>query len=452
MLFLRARSALGSPIRLATVIAALMATACAGSHRETDIASVARGIADRGRVTMSAPAERTLPAGVAPEDGLSPEEAVVLALARNADLQVDLAELGIADAAVREAGQLRNPILTLLFPWGPKQGEGTVKWPIDALWLRPKRLAAARLEAQAVVERLVARGLSLVADTRIFYADAVLGRERSAMARQSARLRGEIAGVAEARLRSGDVSPFEISAARADRGLALDEASRMSADAAIAAERLRLLVGLDELPPLSGSSPPLPSAVCEDVPALLAQAAERADVRSAALMLDAAARRVGLTRAEVFGLTAVADANQRGTEGFELGPGIESALPLLNWNGAAVARARAEVERARARYVALRQRVASEVRESQAQLGSARTLHQIWARELLPLREEEVRQAQSRFDAGEDPYLLVMEAQRRLLDARVGEAESSAELVRARARVDRSVGREVACPAPRPRT
>ena len=35
-------------------------------------------------------------------------------------------DLGFARADLIEAGQLRNPILSLLFPWGPKQFEATL--------------------------------------------------------------------------------------------------------------------------------------------------------------------------------------------------------------------------------------------------------------------------------------------------------------------------------------
>jgi len=181
---------------------------------------VAEGIEQRAGRPVPADAGPTgaLPAGVSLSDGLNEDEAVTLALARNPDFQADLADLLFAGASLQEAGQFRNPVLTLLFPWGPQQLEATVKWPFDALWLRPRRVAAARLDADAVVERLVARGLSLAADARIAYADAMAARLRAATVSEAARVRERIGEIAEARLKAGDVSPFEIGAHAGGRG------------------------------------------------------------------------------------------------------------------------------------------------------------------------------------------------------------------------------------------
>ena len=93
--------------------------------------------------------EPELPAGVTAEDGLTQDEAVAIALWNSPTFLVNLADLGIARADVAQAGLLRNPVFSLLLPWGPKQLEATLRWPIDALWQRPRRLAAARVSADA---------------------------------------------------------------------------------------------------------------------------------------------------------------------------------------------------------------------------------------------------------------------------------------------------------------
>ena len=80
--------------------------------------------------------------------------------------------LAIARADLVEAGLLRNPVFSLLFPWGPKQLEFTLQYPFDLLVQRPARIDAARLNARAVGERLVWDALSLVAQVRTAHADA----------------------------------------------------------------------------------------------------------------------------------------------------------------------------------------------------------------------------------------------------------------------------------------
>ena len=126
------------------------------------------------RVEGTAP----LPPDASIDDGLTSQEAVAIALWNSPSFQATLADLGIARADLVEAGLLRNPVFSLLFPVGPKQLEWTLQFPIDALWQRPRRVAAAQLNAQAVGERLVWDALSLVAQTRTAHADAVIADRR----------------------------------------------------------------------------------------------------------------------------------------------------------------------------------------------------------------------------------------------------------------------------------
>ena len=66
-----------------------------------------------------------------------------------------------------EAGFLRNPIFSLLLPVGPKQLEFTLNWPLEALWQRPRRVAAARLDVERVAQGLVQGGLDVVRDAKL---------------------------------------------------------------------------------------------------------------------------------------------------------------------------------------------------------------------------------------------------------------------------------------------
>ena len=129
-------------------------------------ASLSRLKKETGHPTRDSVGGAELPADVSIDDGLTETEAIEIALWNNTGFQESLADLGIARADLVQAGLLRNPVLSLLFPWGPKQLEATARWPIDALWQRPNRVAAARLNAEAMGERLVAGGLNLVANTQ----------------------------------------------------------------------------------------------------------------------------------------------------------------------------------------------------------------------------------------------------------------------------------------------
>ncbi len=161
-----------------------------------------------------------MPPGVLIEDGLSPDDAVALALWNNPGFQVALTDLGLARADLIEAGQLRNPILSLLFPWGPKQFEATLQLPIEAIWQRPKRVKAASLDADAVAARLMADGLGVMAQARTAYLTATAADARVRLAAESAELWGRLRRIADARLREGDISEFEARSIRSEAAMA----------------------------------------------------------------------------------------------------------------------------------------------------------------------------------------------------------------------------------------
>ena len=130
-----------------------------------------------------------LPDGVLLDDGLTGDEAVAVALWNNAQFQADIMELGFARADLVEAGLLRNPVFSLLFPLGPKQLEATLNLPLEFFWQRPKRVAAAKLNVESVADNLVQHGFNLTRDVMIAYAELVLARERSKIVSEEATLR-----------------------------------------------------------------------------------------------------------------------------------------------------------------------------------------------------------------------------------------------------------------------
>ena len=128
----------------------------------------------------------SLPPGVLPDDGISEDEAVAVALWNNPELRATFADLGVARADLVEAGVLVNPDLQLLFGVGSKPFELLLGAPIQALWQRPKRVAAAKLNVEKTSETLVQRGLDLTRDVRVAHANY-------SAARGQAKIHGELA-------------------------------------------------------------------------------------------------------------------------------------------------------------------------------------------------------------------------------------------------------------------
>jgi outer membrane protein, heavy metal efflux system len=232
------------------VRAAVLAVVCAlvvflsGCATTSDGIATPADVADRiekqtGYRTREALAEPGVPSGVSLDDGLTEDEAVAIALWNNPGFQQSVADLGIARAELVQAGLLRNPVFTLLLPWGPKQLEATAKLPIEAIWQRPQRVAAARVAADAVAERLVATGLNLVADSRLAVVGLVSAQARVQLAADTAEIGRRIAELSRRRLSAGDISQLEADTFETEASRAAEEARRVTIEVDLARNSLR---------------------------------------------------------------------------------------------------------------------------------------------------------------------------------------------------------------------
>jgi cobalt-zinc-cadmium efflux system outer membrane protein len=389
--------------------------------------------------------EPTEPPGVVVADGVSDDEAVRLALWNNAAFREALAQLGFSRADLAQAGMLPNPTLSLLFPLGPKQLEYSVALSLDALWLQPRRVSIARGDGARSAQALVQTGLDLVRDVRVASAELALADERVRNFEALLALRTEIREIAQRRLALADISELEFAAVRLDDLQAREDAARSRAAARQAQQRWQMLLGLG----LREPEPVLVAtggeeACAGDYASLWQQTLfARPDLRAGELAIETAASRAGLAVAEIFTLTALLDANGSGSSGFETGPGLSAAIPLLSQNQGARLRADAELERAAAAYTALVQR-------AHLELVTALERAQEAERELRSVRDEiepqvgalldQVRRAYALGNVG---YLAVLEASRQELGVRTRKSELLAELRRSCAELDRSVGRRV---------
>ncbi|MBA3441752.1 MAG: TolC family protein [Pyrinomonadaceae bacterium] len=385
----------------------------------------------------------SIPEGVSLSDGLTEDEAVTIALWNNATFNADLAALGFARADLKEAGLLRNPVLSVLFPIGPKQLEAVVNLPIELLWQRPRRVAAAKTNVQRVAESLEQNALNLVRDVRLAYSDVLLAQDRATLSANIVETRRPIPTIMEARFRVGDISELEMNAARIEARTVEEEVGRLAREVPVVKERLRFLLGLSaeqtafEIAPTT-FQPSLP----EDADTLLREAfAARPDLRAAELAIEAAGQRAKWERSRIFSVIATLDINGQGTRGFEAGPGVAVEVPIFNRNQGGVSRAEAEVELALRQYALVRQQIATEVQEARAQLVQARESLTAMRERIMPRLEEDVRIWQASFKDGEVPYLFVLQNRQQLDAARVREAEMEATLRRARVQLERGVGK-----------
>jgi cobalt-zinc-cadmium efflux system outer membrane protein len=255
-------------------------------------------------------------------------------------------------------------------------------------------------------------------------------------------VRQRIAQLTEARLRAGAISELEVIAARAEAGLAQEQRIRFEHDSAIAAERLRAILGLaEDRTAWQMAAEDAPMASPPGIEALLEKAMmSRPDLRAGELAVEAAMERAGWERSRAVVLTAELSSKEVGANGMLTGPGLSAEVPVLNRNQGLRERADREVEAASRRYLALKQTVALEVREAREQLVQAQeTLARMREDVLTPLRRG-AELAEEQYENGDVSYLFVLEQTRGLLDAQIRAIDLETAVRRAQAQLERSTG------------
>lgn len=388
------------------------------------------------------------PNGACLEDGLSEEEAVLIALWNNAAFHEALADLGVARGDLVQAGLLPNPELVFLFASIDKPYRYAVDLPLEAFWLRPIRIKAAAREAQRVCERLTQLGLDLIRDVRVAYAEALVARGRLDVAEAAVQVRGEISRLAEARLKAGDISAQEATTARIDFLLAQQEATRIRYDVSLADERLRLLLAIGEIRsplPLLAVDPPLREDL--DAEALTGEAVTtRPDAIAATQNALAAEKRLRISKLNWVRFLGIADATTGNITDHELGPGMRVTLPVFNWNQGNIARAEAEWQRAERARQTVHNQIILDVHVAHYRYSQARAELAILDGKTSPEAEAAIRRAEQAYREGNTPYVVVLETTRQLLDTRLRRFVLHAELRRAWAELERSVGRHLDAP------
>ncbi len=385
-----------------------------------------------------------LPPGVSIAGGLTQDEAVAIALWNNAALDAAVSALGLARADLIEAGLLRNPSLQMLLPVGPKPFEFLLQAPIEAFWQRPKRVAAAKANLEAVAEALVQNGVDLTRDVRRAHADLWFARQRLGILREAAGLRTNIDQLTRKRLEAGDISEFDANLASIDARSAEDLSARAVRDAELAEERLRTFLGMrGDRTPLQPELKSVEPATDQPIDELIEAARSgRPDLRAAELNVEAIVKRAGWERSRIFASIMPALSTKRvGDSGIRSGPGIQLEIPLFHRNQGAISRADAEVERAMLQYLALRDLIELEVRDAALRAVQASESLKRVRSNVIPIAKEEIQLAENAYSRGNISYLNVLEATRQLYDALLREAEASGDVLRAQAELARGIGK-----------
>jgi len=389
----------------------------------------------------------SLPKDVARVDALTEDDAVGVALWNSAQFRADLAQLGVARAELDDAAALPNPNLSFLFPVSTRQLELSAQYPVSQLVQRPWRVAAAKYDLERTARSLLQSGLDTVRDVRIAWAELEAAKRRRKLRERAEQLLRKSAALAATRFGNGDISQLEADLVAAESLAAAELAGRSAREEELARTRLRQLVGLAESE-LGAHLDVAESAVTLEAPKDEQELervamASRPDVHAAALAVRATGERVGLERARIVQLFARLDAKPVGPAGgapLVFPPGVGGDIPIFNQNNLGRGRADADLERASFAYLVARQQVVTDVRAARMELVMALASREPWATTIVPLQEKNAAAAMHAYEAGAEAYLVVIEALRRLVEAKLRELELGLDVSRARARLDRAVG------------
>ncbi len=341
-----------------TLLLCIPAATCATYHPEPlTPASLATALKpppwSRVRVMASALRHPLLPPiSFDPGDGLSPDEAAILAVIANPELKARRDRRGIARAQVLEAGLLPNPVLSYSLDapvGGVREGKVTafgagLEWEVSRLLPRNARRQAAG-EAAAAVDLEIAWQEWQVAQAARLHATRLswLDRQQQLADRRCQVLEREKKSLHHA-VEAGEVTSLELAAVEKASAASLQEATALRGQRTTERLAMYRAIGFPATASVSlqapangspGSAPRMEELLAGLEDRRLDLVALRLGYASQEARLRAAIR-AQFPRLDV-GLTGGRDSDRLQTAGFE----IRVALPLFDRNQGAIAKASA---------------------------------------------------------------------------------------------------------------
>jgi cobalt-zinc-cadmium efflux system outer membrane protein len=381
-------------------------------------------------------------------DTLTLPEAVQIALLNNRRLQSEYEELSVAQADLVQAGLLSNPMLSggLGFPveGGAPDIDLGVELDFLSLLFIParKRLAGAQLELAK--SRVGDEVLAHAAEVKRAYYQLQAAVQVAALERVIAAAGQAGSELATGQFEAGNISELDMATQRSLYENARLRLARTEAEVVDHREELNRLMGLwgadtawripERLPELPAQDPSL-----ERLESVAVE--QRLDIAAArdALSLASMGASLGSSGRWIGGLDVGAEAEREEGE-WKVGPTASLGLPLFDQGQAVVARAEAELRRARHRLAWTSVNARSEVRQVRSRLIAARSVADHYRKVLVPLRERMVALAQQQYDAMLIGVYQLLETKQDEVDAYREYVESVRDYWLARADLERAVG------------
>lgn len=368
------------------------------------------------------------------------EQAISFAQRNNGMLQALREERGVREAAKIKAGLFPNPVLELDGATGKLTGsplENRLSIGLSQEFLtmgkRGKRLQVAEKEIESSDRQLDNSRRLLYEEVKTAFYDLLLAQWRVELAERSLALTTQLLGVTRQRLEAGDIPELELNLARVE--VARSEGRKIEAERELYPAKARLLT-LMGFPPneqarLSGTSDEkhfaesleeLKSMALAKRPDIKALEAEKAK-NDAEITLAHADRIPNITAGLGYQWenTAIEVGGVEGRSRDNLiGLKLSIPIPLFDRNQAGIREAQARKGSAENRCLHARRTIEREVETAYARLAAAEKSHMIYAKDIIPQLEENLKLVQEAYRLGEVGILSVIEEQKKFFEVNDG--------------------------------
>ncbi|MGA2499842.1 MAG: TolC family protein [Tepidisphaeraceae bacterium] len=406
-------------------------------------AAAASGIADAIIVQTDEDALDVLPAA---GRTLTPQQAVRLAITRDARIQGALVGVRLAQVEAKQARLLPNPILNVSWRLpeggtGPTVFETTLTGDLMAVLTKPGQISAADSRLRAAAATAVTTVLDVIAEVQESYSSAQSIESEVALIESRRVLIQRQRDVAEARFKAGQGLMLDTLTLDAQRVALTVELSQRRLERTEQRLTLARLIGEPsgaadwQLVPWQAPAP----VKADEAAWLKAALANRPEIRSHVWELAALGDEVALSRFAAFEGSDVGPHGERDSS-WVVGPDLTTSVPIFDFGQQH--KAKAEALRLKARYelAQLGREVIEQVRRAYASYAASRAALDQAQNELLPLQEKRRDQAELAYRSGDADLATLLLAESDLQETRERLVELQEKVTVAMLKLERAVG------------
>ncbi len=398
-------------------------------------------------VTIPAgPGDRTQAGAFDPSDGLSPSEAVSVALALNPGLRSSRLEKGVADAQLLAAGLYPDPELDAR--WIQRSEDTTLE--ANLLQLLPItgergiRKEKARLRLEEIRWDVAWEEWKLAHAVESAFVEVVAAGQRVEVDRSGLKIREKAAALLEDRRRLGGATLFEVNLAQIDVSNQKRQLAAGETEERLARQALNRLLGLG---PDTAYALQEGSILPDDWTCPLAQNAleelavsRRSDLAAAKQGYEQAERDLQLATRGQYPRLRIGPSYGKDGENDGLGIGAGVDIPLWNRNRGEIAEKLAQREKTAQAFRTQVADVRSEIAAALAEIERERAGVLLYEKETRPRLEQVVGLTEEAIKAGKFDVLSLLLLQDRLSAARRDQVASRAAYRKAAIRLEEVLG------------